>query len=149
MASSCSTSNFSQGPRSPGAFFVAPDRQRPRPTSGRCRDWGRDGLCGSQAKRLPSWPGPSASGWRPARSVAQRQRACFGSRWSRVRSPPLRPQFSHRVILYFPRWHPRRSSDQTAWIWGHSSAGRAPSLHGGEAGSSPAGSTKTEGWQSG
>ena len=30
----------------------------------RCRDWGRDGLCGSQAKRLPSWPGPSASGWR-------------------------------------------------------------------------------------
>lgn len=31
----------------------------------RCRDWGRDGLCGSQAKRLPSWPGPSASGWRP------------------------------------------------------------------------------------
>lgn len=115
----------------------------------RCRDWGRDGLCGSQAKRLPSWPGPSASGWRPYRSVAQRQRTCFGSRWSRVRSPPLRPQFSHRVILYFPRWHPRRSSDQTAWIWGHSSAGRAPSLHGGEAGSSPAGSTKTEGWQSG
>lgn len=57
----------------------------------RCRDWGRDGLCGSQAKRLPSWPGPSASGWRPARSVAQRQRTCFGSRGPRVRSPPLRP----------------------------------------------------------
>ena len=49
----------------------------------RCRDWGRDGLCGSQAKRLPSWPGPSASGWRPLifhGAIVQRENSAFARR---------------------------------------------------------------------
>ena len=100
----------------------------------RCRDWGRDGLCGSQAKRLPSWPGPSASGWRPfffpllPLPVESRQRpliagiACNGAALhvscvvrhvTPQRQNARRPTFPPGVI--FSRSIPMRQDDRPFW----------------------------------